>query len=413
MIQYIKSKLRPMWRVIYQIYRNNHDKRRSFDVPLNKLLRGGENGIRAAKYAELTNDFLRPSTSVFEGPHVKFLELYDEIGDKIFEDEIFKSTAYFMNAKKCLDLTGSYFYDNETEIKELARRFVGQHKGDTSKYPHQPGQSDSSQPVWLRPIKSSSYFEVIDGNHRIARAILRGDKTIKAMIYDSEPAYTPLQQLLLDCLWINKQKWLYQPVCSPELLDEWTLVRNSKDRLKMMHDFLQLKEYNHKRKSYLDIGSSYGWFVSKFKEYGFDAYGLDRDPFGIDIGYKVYGIEPGKITNSDIVVGLNSMIQNKVRYDIVSCLSVLHHYVLGKSSTSAEEFIKKVDQITGDILFLDTGEEHESAFEGELKGWSPEYVRTWLLENTTFTQVIALGIDADRAVPFENYYSRTLFACTR
>ena len=53
-------------------------------VPIENLLRGGENGIRAYKYAEITNDFLRPSTPVSDGPHVELLRLYNDIGDKIF-----------------------------------------------------------------------------------------------------------------------------------------------------------------------------------------------------------------------------------------------------------------------------------------------------------------------------------------
>ena len=46
-------------------------KNETIRVPIDKLLRGGENGIRAYKYAEITNEFLRPSTLVSDGSHVK------------------------------------------------------------------------------------------------------------------------------------------------------------------------------------------------------------------------------------------------------------------------------------------------------------------------------------------------------
>ena len=53
-------------------------------VPIENILRGGDNGIRAYKYAEITNDFFRPSTPISKGPHVKFLKQYIDIKDDIF-----------------------------------------------------------------------------------------------------------------------------------------------------------------------------------------------------------------------------------------------------------------------------------------------------------------------------------------
>jgi hypothetical protein len=72
-----------------------------------------------------------------------------------------------------------------------------------------------------------------------------------------------------------------------------------------------------------------------------------------------------------------------------------------------------VDKITGKVLFFDTGEEHEHAFEGALLGWTPRFIQEWILKNTTFSKVIPLGLDQDKKPPFEGYYNRTLFACIR
>lgn len=411
----IKDLLRPTWRCFYKYYDVLRIKNKTLQVPIKKLLKGGENGIRAAKYAELSEDFLRPSTSILEGHHVQFLKQYDELGDEILKENNLKKTPYYKNASKCIELTGSYFYDTPDKIKILLERFVAQYKGKKLNLEKQPGQSDTDQPIWVRPIRASSYYEVIDGNHRIARAIMRGDETIPAIIYEKEAVYTPLQQLLLDCLWINKQKWLYQPVESLELNDEWILVRDSKDRLNMMQSFMQKEGLLNKSKGkkYIDIGSSYGWFVNEFGKMGFDAYGIDRDPFGMEIGFKVYGLNKKQIIHSDIIIGLKKLVAEKKTFDTVSCLSVLHHFVLHKSSTTAVDFIKLIDNITENILFLDTGEEHETAFENQLQGWSPEFIQKWILENTSFKKVIPLGIDNDRKPPFEGYYNRTLFACIK
>jgi hypothetical protein len=404
---------RPIWRPLYGFAEKKKVEFRTFHVPLESLLRGGENGIRAAKYAELTQDFLRPSTSVFEGPHVQLLQQYEVMGEEVLSQGVFEKTAYYKNAYECMRLTGAYFYDRPEKIKELARRLIAQYTGKQGNYDRQPGQSDINQPIWVRPIRYSSCYEVIDGNHRIARAIMRGDKTIPALVYEKEPVMTPLQQLLLDCLWINKQKWLYQPLDFPELRDQWPLVRKCSDRFDMMRNFLEQEEMSEWKKNYLDIGSSYGWFVSAFGQMGFSAHGLERDPFGMDIGFKVYGLKPTQIFHQDIVFGLTDLVQQKKTFSVVSCLSVLHHFVLNKSSTSAEMLIQLIDQVTDKVLFFDTGEEHEAAFRGTLSGWNPEFIKAWLLKNTRFKQIISLGVDGDRKYPFEGYYRRTLFACVK
>ena len=72
-----------------------------------------------------------------------------------------------------------------------------------------------------------------------------------------------------------------------------------------------------------------------------------------------------------------------------------------------------LDKVTGNVLFIDTGEEHESAFGELLKGWSPEFIRKWNISHTDFKEVVPLGIDQDRKAPFQGYYNRTLFACIK
>ncbi|BBH54086.1 methyltransferase domain-containing protein [Fluviispira sanaruensis] len=180
-----------------------------------------------------------------------------------------------------------------------------------------------------------------------------------------------------------------------------------------MKNFLQSFDHTFVDKKYLDIGSSYGWFVKEFSKIGFNSIGLERDPISLEIGYKVYGIEKSQIIHNDIVLGLRKMIDNNQKYDIVSCLSVLHHFVLNKNSTSALELIKLIDNVTKHVLFLDTGEEHESAFEGTLNNWNPEFIKNWIKSNTSFKEVYSLGVDQDCKPPFIGYYNRTLFACIK
>jgi hypothetical protein len=69
----------------------------------------------------------------------------------------------------------------------------------------------------------------------------------------------------------------------------------------------------------------------------------------------------------------------------------------GKGQMPAEEFIRKLDAMTGSVLFLDTGEGHERWFKDSLKQWDAEFIARWLRENTTFGSVRMLApIKTDR-----------------
>jgi len=410
----IKALLRPAWRRFYKSYEETRIRLRTFSVPLDKLLCGGNNGIRAAKYAQLTGDFLLPSRLAIISPHVKLLDDYEREGEKLFQKEIFEKTEYYQHFATSIDLTGSNFYDRKEKIIDVARTFVDQFRGvlNTPASVH-PGQSECGAPVWLRPIKNSSYYEVIDGHHRIALAHKNKENSVKALVYYPEPVHTPLQELLLDVLWINKNKWLYQPIVSPELSEEWVLIRKCTDRLAYMQTFLEQQGWlpPHKNKlTYLDVGSSYGWFVNEMLQRGFEAYGVERDRIAIEVGEKFYHLDASCIRNMEIG---NYLENTQESYDVVSCMSVLHHFILHKNSTDAVSVIKNLDRITKKVLFIDTAQNHEEAFSPLLPEWDDAYIARWITSHTSFTKVIPLGRDDDRVSPFESYYNRTFFACIR
>jgi len=387
-------------------------KTKTFTLPINKLLRGGENGIRAYKYAEITNDFLRPSTPISDGPHIELLKLYNDIGNKIFEKHIFMETPYYKNALTSISLCGSQFYSDPSNIVEVAKRFIRQYNGeDLSKLPPQLGQSAHDMPILVRSIKDSSYYEVVDGNHRIARAYMHGEKHVKVCIIDQEEVYTPLQRLLLDVMWTDKRNWLYQPIDSPEIKEKWVLIRNSYDRLDKMNAFFKEQELSPPvLKTYLDVGSSYGWFVSKMAQAGFESYGLEQDYIAKTLGMQIYNLKQRQIINSNLELFLK---ETSDTYDIVSFLSVLHHFEISPHSIRPEQVIRMIDKLTNKVLFFETGQSHEKAFGKKLLKWTDDFIIDWLKENTTFTYIYNLGKDNDCIPPFEDYYNRTLFACVR
>ena len=387
-------------------------------VPIDRLLCGGEHGLPGAPYARHTNDFLRPSTPIKQSPHVRFLEEYKRGGEEIFRPEVFRETAYFANAVKCMNAIGQYFdCKREDEIERIARGFVNSFNGKASS--NGAGSStraeEFSKPgsmVKVRPIELSDCYEVIDGNHRLAIAYVRGEETYPVLV--KFPAVrTPLQQLILDYAWcaMRGEMEIYQPVESPELGSYWVRIRRCTDRFEMMKRFLdEHRALLPERPTYLDIASSYGWFVREMGELGFDAHGVEIDWAAIEIGRRIYRLKPEQVTRSEAVRFLQS---NAVSYDVVSCFSLLHHFVLGRASISADEMLRLIDRTTNTILFLDMGQEHEEWFRESLAGWNPDRIEQWLRDNTTFTKIYRLGTDSDNVPPFADNYGRTLFACVR
>jgi hypothetical protein len=383
-------------------------------VPLDRVLCGGEYGLSPAQYSRHTGNFLRPSTAFARSAHVQFLEQYQQIGDEIFHPDVFRRTAYFANAVECINVIGRYFdCTSEDLVEQIARRFVAHFRNGSPVQISGPRAPDVSPPgsmVRVQPVMFSDCYAVIDGNHRLAIAYVRGERS--HLVNVEPPAIlTPLQELLLDYAWCEGRRELYQPVASPELGESWVLVRRCTDRFEKMKRFLEEHGLMPSRgKSYLDIGCSYGWFVRELDRLGFEAHGVEIDWAAVEIGRRVYGLNPCQVTRSEVVRFLKGHSRS---YDIVSCFSLVHHFVMGRGSISAEEMLKLIERATKTVLFFETGESHEAWFRDSLSDWNADHVERWLTDNSGFTKIYRLGTDCDNVLPFADNYGRTLFACMR
>jgi hypothetical protein len=98
---------------------------------------------------------------------------------------------------------------------------------------------------------------------------------------------------------------------------------------------------------------------------------------------------------------------------VVLLLSVLHHCVLRRGPCGPEELLRRVDRVTGSVLFLDTGQAHEQWFRASLAAWNDARIMEFLRRHTSFRRIVPLGTDRDDAGPYRGNYRRTLFACLR
>ncbi len=207
--------------------------------------------------------------------------------------------------------------------------------------------------------------------------------------------------------WIGGEKELYQPIDAPELRDRWRTVRRCTDRLD------KLRSVAGEGGSYLDVACFFGWFVACMAEAGFDAEGVERDPLARPVAAAVNGVPAERFHVDDAVDFLRAAVAAGRRWDVVSCFSLWHHFVLGRGSVSGDELVRLLDQVTGRVLVVDTGQGDEAWFAESLAGWDPPFIAAKLRELTTFDEVVDLGPDADRVPPYEDNYGRHLFSCLR
>lgn len=384
-------------------------------VRVSRILLGGQNGQDAAATVAATGDLLWPSRPVAEGPHAELIDLGR--GRTLTDDEILAS-SYAALARACIRSTGEYFSaTDDAGIVELARDFLQRASGSPADPPPdapvRPHQSAPGSPVLLAPIRGSDCYQVIDGHHRVALAADRGAFCVDARIRRL-PVTTPVQDLLEQMSWIGGERELYQPVHLPELASGWTVVRRCTDRLALMAPYLDEVRADvrgaARAPTYLDVASCYGWFVDRVGVSGFRAEGIERDPLAPTLGAAVYGLDPAQVHTGDAP---GFLADSGRTWDVVSCFSLLHHFVLGRGTTSAEELMRRLDRATGRVLFLDTGQGHEAWFRDSLPDWDPARVAAFLTEHGTFDRVIDLGPDQDAVAPYRDNYGRHLFACVR
>jgi hypothetical protein len=262
----------------------------------------------------------------------------------------------------------------------------------------------------VRPVRHSDCYVVVDGHEQLRAAYAQGQTALRVRV-GRVPAWTPLQEQLLGMHWLEGRRELYQPVDAPEITrGDWVLVRQCADRFALMHEFLRERKLLPPRTTtYLDVGASYGWFVARMQQLGFDAHGIELDARAPRLAESLYGVPADHIHVGDCAETLRTYPPA----DVVSCLSVMHHFALGRGSCNADEFLDRLAAVTRRVLFFDTGESHEVWLRRQLPDWTAESIQAWLAAHPAFGEVVPLGTDNDDTGRFAGNYGRTLFACVR
>lgn len=374
-------------------------------VPVDALLLGPQNHGSVAEFSRALGDPGWGSRPVAVGPHVDLLR------PRVMSEAEILASSYATMARAAIRLDGQYFGAvDDAGIVGLARAFRSEPGPAPSvgRAPDVVHRSAPGTPVDVAPIADSACYQVLDGHHRIAAAVVAGQQQVPVRVRRI-PVRTPLQEMLGAMSWIGGEPELYQPVPAPEVAT-WPTVRRCEDRLAAMLAWCDTTGMDPATASYLDVASCYGWFVAAMAERGFNAEGVEQDPVAPALGHLLHGLAPETVHTGEAVTFLRDADR---QWDVVSCFSLLHHFVLGRSQDSAEDLVRALDRVTGRVLFLDTGEEHEAWFAQSLSGWGPQRITEFLAQHTSFDRVVNLGPDQDNQGAYRGNYGRHLFACVR
>ncbi|GJL49635.1 MAG: hypothetical protein NPIRA01_08620 [Nitrospirales bacterium] len=392
---------------------------RAEEVDLSRALVPGEAGFDAETWADLTGNIRRASMLLADSPHVNFLEQYREMGQFLFLQKHFVQTTYFKNAEDCVRIVGSYFSQKTIDgLLAQAKSFVTLYerikKGDLLevKYPSEEGHSERGSLPAVRKTWTTNTVQIDDGLHRLAVKWVLTQKTAKAIVL-CPPMPTAVQSLVgkVSRSWGERELFeLHQPIGGVEFDDSWPIVRQCYDRLSMMLTFLETYQQASHEWSVLDLLCSYGWFVDQFAKIGCQAFGVDPNPAALKIGQLAYGLQSEQLVKGDVQTFLNSCERT---YDVVLLLSILQDFLPKSDFGSAIDILKKVDRITEQVLFFETGQAHERWFRDSLREWNNDFIVSFIKRHTSFTHVIPLGTDSDNVGGFSQNFGRTLFACVR
>ncbi len=245
------------------------------EVPVAKLLLGCQGDLPGSQFATRTKDLMWTSRRVADGPHAQLLRLASAKGASGLTDREILDSPYGILGERCVAECGEFFGASEPQqIVAVARAFIGRYNGEpqANTFRH---QSPHGATIAVARIRHSDYYQIIDGHHRGAALAAADVKRVRVRTR-LLPTTTAMQGLLTRMSWIDGRRELYQPLPAPELSRGWTTVRRCSDRLEKITNFLRTERLLPPvTKSYLDVASCYGWFVSAMRDLGYEAQGIE------------------------------------------------------------------------------------------------------------------------------------------
>jgi len=382
------SKVLPFARTIRQHVRHRPGIR---SLGPGSLLMGAQGGQDACAFASAVGTLRYGSVPMQDSPHVRLLRAAMDTQRELSDDEIRRS-EYWGFAQSVRAVAGGWFGANsDEELLEVTRNFIDWGLGRTTRVTAASG-SPFDDNILVAAVADSMMFQVIDGHHRVAAAIARQDPVVRAHCTWLRTE-TPLQRSLRESTAARQlgRTVLRQPIPAREVEVGWTVTQNCADRLIRMTRFLEAEGITGASGStYLDVASSYGWFLGEMKRSGFSVLGIESDSSARDVGTSFYGLGADEVLVGDLLEQIEGLTSP---FDVVSSFALTEACSGDASRQAVARQIKSLDRITGAVLFVDGDVPPPPQPSGVLP--EAHSLTRVLIENTSFRRVVDLGENRD------------------
>lgn len=382
----------PFGRTLRQHIRHRPGFRR---VPTASLLMGGQAGRDATAFAEAIGTLRYGSTPMEQSPHVALLRAASRSADGLSDEEL-AATEYWQFAHFVQSMSGEFFgAEDDGDLVGVCRNFISWASGDAPRYTTSSG-SPFEDNILVARVWRSPLYQVIDGHHRVAAAIARGETELEVQ-QTWLRTVTPLQARLLHAAAPGEPRALRQPLSAGELGERWTVSRNCPHRLLRMIRFVEQNPAGDAgASSYLDVGADYGWFLHEMKLLGWQVLGIERDPLGVELGSSFFELSGDELREGDWTSEVQRLEE---KFDVVSCFAFAGGGEEPTTTARRLGLLAALDRVTAGTLFVDAED--------------PEQLGVEVLANSSFTRFHDLGANADPVGPFAPSSASRLVAFSR
>lgn len=345
------------------------------------LLMGSQAGLDSTGFADAFGTLRYGSLPMDQSPHVELLRLARRIGRPLTDDEI-RATGYYLFARHLASIWGDYFgATTDDEFVGMSRNFIDWSFGNAPRLTMHTGGSRFGDEVLVAKVANSSTYQVIDGHHRLAVAIVRGDTT--ARVHRTWlSTETALQRRLWDRGYgLTRVKVLTQPVAARELSD-WPVSKNCVDRLVRIERLAAAELSGVPVRTFLDVGCGYGWYLAELKGRGWRIHGIERDGFGIEMATSFYGLSSDEVTVGEWATAAESLEGD---FDVVTCFELGQVLEARAGAEETIRLLRSLDARTGQALVTDCS----------LGNGALEALEQLVDDVTNFKRVVDLGANQD------------------
>jgi hypothetical protein len=178
-------------------------------------------------------------------------------------------------------------------------------------------------------------------------------------------------------------KFRYQPL--PRALSlsgtRMASTRECRDRLGYIVDNMPVQARN-----VLDIGSNAGYYLFELAKLGYLCHGMDCDPELVCYASLMAYLTECSGVSCEVGKLDLAFIERMPSYDVILCLSVMHHIILAEGMEIAKSILQQLVTKTNQVLFFEMGQSNEIAadWSNKLPLMEPDpetWISQWLIRS--------------------------------